>query len=81
VLTLDMFIHVDDVDRNQWRGAPDDRPLTELGQQQAERLAQELGAEPLQAIYSSQAQRCRESLAPLSGRVGLPVVVLVNSRT
>jgi broad specificity phosphatase PhoE len=57
VLTLDMFIHVDAVDRNQWQGAADDRPLTELGQQQAERLAQELGAEPLQAIYSSAAAR------------------------
>jgi 8-oxo-(d)GTP phosphatase len=73
-----MFIHVDAVDRNQWQGAPDDRPLTELGQQQAERLADELRAEPLQAIYSSQALRCRQSLAPLSERVGLPVVVLVE---
>lgn len=78
VLTLDIFIHVDAVDRNQWQGAPDDRPLTQLGRQQAERMAEELGAEPLQGIYSSQALRCRDSLAPLSARVGLPVVVLTE---
>jgi 8-oxo-dGTP diphosphatase len=76
VLTLEIFIHVDAVDRNQWQGAPDDRPLTDLGRRQAEQLAQELGAEPLQAIYSSQALRCRASLSPLSQRVGVPVVVL-----
>jgi 8-oxo-dGTP diphosphatase len=78
VLTLDIFIHLDAVDRDQWHGAPDDRPLTELGRQQAERIAHELGGEPLQGIYSSQALRCRASLAPLSGRVGLPVVVLTE---
>jgi 8-oxo-dGTP diphosphatase len=78
VLTLDIFIHVDAVDRNQWQGAPDDRPLTDLGRRQAEQLAQELGAEPLQAIYSSQALRCRASLSPLARSTGLPVVVLTE---
>jgi broad specificity phosphatase PhoE len=73
-----MFIHVDAADRNQWQGAPDDRPLTELGRQQAERIAQELGAEPVEGIYSSQAVRCRDSLAPLSRKVGVPVVVLTE---
>src|SRR5579863_7828737 len=76
MLTLDIFIHVDAVDRHQWQGAPDDRPLTDLGRRQAERMAQELGAEPLQAIYSSQALRCRASLEPLSRSSGIAVVVL-----
>jgi broad specificity phosphatase PhoE len=76
MLSLDIFIHVDAVDRKEWQGAPDDRPLTDLGRQQAERIAEQLGAEPLQAIYSSLALRCRASLEPLSRRVGLPVVVL-----
>jgi broad specificity phosphatase PhoE len=76
MLTLDIFIHVDAVDRNQWQGAPDDRPLTYLGRRQAERIAQELGAEPLQAIFSSQALRCRASLEPLARLSGLSVVVL-----
>src|SRR5215467_11851019 len=76
MLTLEIFIHMDAVDRNAWQGAPDDRPLTPLGERQSERIAEELTAGPVQAIYSSQAVRCRESLAPLSSRVGLAVQVL-----
>jgi 8-oxo-dGTP diphosphatase len=76
MLTLDIFIHVDAVARDQWQGAPDDRPLTELGRRQAERMSEELGSQPLQAIYSSQALRCRESLEPLARRASLPVTVL-----
>ena len=76
MLTLEIFIHTDAVDRTTWHGAADDRPLTELGQRQAERLASELAGAPLQAIYSSQALRCRASLEPLSKLTGLPVHVL-----
>jgi 8-oxo-dGTP diphosphatase len=76
MLTLEIFIHMDAVDRNAWQGAPDDRPLTALGEQQSERIATELTAAPVQAIYSSQAVRCRASLAPLSSALSLPVNVL-----
>jgi|SRR5579871_1694390 len=78
MLTLEIFIHMDAVDRNSWQGAPDDRPLTPLGERQSERIAEELTIEPVQAIYTSQALRCRASLAPLSGRLGLPVQVLTE---
>ncbi|HEY2596220.1 MAG TPA: phosphoglycerate mutase family protein [Chloroflexota bacterium] len=78
MLTLEIFIHMDAVDRNSWQGAPDDRPLTPLGERQSERIAEELTTGPVQAIYSSQAVRCRESLAPLSSRAGLPVQVLLQ---
>jgi len=69
---------MDAVDRNSWQGASDDRPLTPLGERQSERIAEELTAEPVQAIYSSQALRCRASLAPLSDRLGMPVQVLTE---
>jgi 8-oxo-dGTP diphosphatase len=78
MLTLEIFIHMDAADRNTWQGAPDDRPLTPLGERQSERIAEELTQEPVQAIYSSQAVRCRASLAPLSSRLGLPVQVLTE---
>jgi 8-oxo-(d)GTP phosphatase len=78
MLTLEIFIHMDAVDRNSWQGAPDDRPLTPLGERQSERIAEELTSGPVQAIYSSQAVRCRASLAPLAARLELPVQVLVE---
>ena len=43
-LTLDIFIHMDAVGRQDWTGAPDDRPLTDLGRKQSERIADEPGA-------------------------------------
>jgi 8-oxo-dGTP diphosphatase len=76
MLTLEIFIHMDAVDRNAWQGAPDYRPLTPLGERQSERIAEELTSGPVQAMYSSQAVRCRASLAPLAARVGQPVQVL-----
>jgi 8-oxo-dGTP diphosphatase len=78
MLTLEIFIHMDAVDRGSWRGAPDDRPLTPLGERQSERIGEELSSGPVQAIYSSQALRCRASLAPLAARLSLPVHVLVE---
>ena len=37
---LDIFIHMDAVDRKAWQGAPDDRPLTDLGKRQSELIRQ-----------------------------------------
>jgi len=78
MLTLEIFIHVDAVDRNTWQGPPDDRPLTALGERQAERMAEEVGVAgpPVAGLYSSRAERCRASMVPLSARLGLPIVVL-----
>jgi broad specificity phosphatase PhoE len=78
-LTLDIFIHMDAVGRNDWGGEPDARPLTELGKQQAAQIAEELGG-GLAAIYSSPAARCTESLEPMSQGSGLPVTVLPGFR-
>jgi 8-oxo-dGTP diphosphatase len=72
---LDIFIHMDAIGRNDWQGAADDRPLTDLGRKQAERIADELSREPVDAIFSSPAARCRESLEPLAKRSGRPVQV------
>jgi broad specificity phosphatase PhoE len=75
-LTLDIFIHMDAVGRNEFAGPGDERPLTELGQKQAQRIVEDLTADgPIAAIYSSPALRCRASLEPLSQKLGLPVQV------
>ena len=75
-LTLDIFIHMDAVGRNDWTGEADERPLTELGRKQSEQIAEQLLAKPVDAIFSSPAARCRESLEPLAGRTGLQVQVM-----
>jgi 8-oxo-dGTP diphosphatase len=75
-LTLDIFIHMDAVGRNDWTGEPDDRPLSELGRKQAEQIAEQLLAKPVDAIFSSPAARCRESLEPLAASAGLEVKVM-----
>ena len=74
--TLEIFIHMDAVARNEWTGPGDERPLTELGRQQSQRIADELTAVgPITALYSSPALRCRASLEPLSQTLGLHVQV------
>jgi 8-oxo-dGTP diphosphatase len=80
-LTLDIFIHLEAVDRNAWEGPGDERPLTDLGKRQSEAMARLLLADgPVQALLSSPARRCRETLAPLAATTGLPVEVLPGFR-
>ena len=80
-LTLDIFIHMDAVGRQGWSGEADDRPLTDLGRQQSERIAEELtAAGSIDGLYSSPAVRCRESLKALAKKTGLPVQVAPGFR-
>jgi broad specificity phosphatase PhoE len=52
-----------------------DRPLSDFGRQQARRLAEELAEEKLEAIYSSDLSRARETAEIVGERLGLPVVL------
>ena len=56
----------------RWQGNAD-RPLTELGRQQAEELAERLASVPLDAVYSSDLRRARETAEPVAARQGLEV--------
>lgn len=78
--TLDVFIHMDAVGRNDWQGSPDDRPLTDRGKEQAQRIAEELAANDVDGIFSSPAARCTQSLEALSAKTGLPVQVMPGFR-
>ena len=52
-----------------------DRPLSEFGRSQARQLADELEDEELEAIYSSDLARARETAEIVGDRLGLPVVL------
>ena len=79
-LTLEIFIHMDAVNRNEWQAANDDRPLTELGVKQSQRIAEELRSGPVQALFSSPALRCRQSLEPISQQLNLPINIVQGFR-
>ncbi|HEU5477437.1 MAG TPA: histidine phosphatase family protein [Gaiellaceae bacterium] len=51
-----------------------DRPLSDFGRRQARELAEELEDEQLEAIYSSDLARARETAEIVGARLGLPVV-------
>src|SRR5207244_4490427 len=52
-----------------------DRPLSDFGRRQARQLADELAGEDLEAIYSSDLARARETAEIVGERLGLPVVL------
>ena len=52
-----------------------DRPLSDFGRRQAEQLADELVDQELQAIYSSDLARARETAEIVGERLGLQVVL------
>jgi 8-oxo-dGTP diphosphatase len=72
---LDLVPHLDAGDRDQWQGDQDERPLTDLGWQQARALADALSSECIDALYAGAALRCRQTLEPLAERLGLAVNV------
>jgi broad specificity phosphatase PhoE len=50
-----------------------DRPLSDFGRRQAQQLAAELEGDELEAIYSSDLARARETAEIVGERLGLPV--------
>ena len=56
-------------------GGPADPALSEEGTAQAERLADWLAHEAVDAIYSSPMRRARETAAPLAARLGMEVTI------
>jgi 8-oxo-dGTP diphosphatase len=79
-LTIELVAHMDAGDRRTWTGDQDVRPLSELGRRQAARMAQALAVAPFDALYSSPALRCRQTLEPLAAQLGLSIVELPELR-
>jgi broad specificity phosphatase PhoE len=58
----------------RWQGHAD-VPLNERGRDQAERLAEELENARVDAVYSSDLSRARETAEIVGARLGVPVVL------
>jgi 2,3-bisphosphoglycerate-dependent phosphoglycerate mutase len=56
-------------------GIYDDLPLSHIGREQAQRLAERLSSLSFDALYSSPLRRCLETAAPLAERLGLPPII------
>ncbi|HLX39104.1 MAG TPA: histidine phosphatase family protein [Ktedonobacteraceae bacterium] len=57
-------------------GVYDDLPLSSIGREQAQALAERLDDMPVDAIYSSPLKRCQQTAAPLAERLSLiPIIV------
>ena len=61
-------------------GVYDDLPLSSLGREQAQWLAERLAPLPFDAMYSSPLRRCRETAAPLAERQGLTPIIVDDIR-
>ncbi len=72
-MTLLLVRHADAGDRAAWTGDDLERPLSATGRQQSAALASLHADRPLDAILSSPARRCLDTVAPLAEAHGLPV--------
>lgn len=63
----------------RWQGHAD-RPLTEAGREQARTLADRLAAVGIEAVYSSDLRRARDTAATVAERLGLEVQALPELR-
>ncbi|MFC9557697.1 SixA phosphatase family protein [Rhodococcus sp. NPDC056960] len=71
-----MFIllrHAHAGDKKNWDGPDADRPLSMLGDQQAQGLVEALTGIEVAVLFSSPTTRCRQSLLPLADERGLSV--------
>ena len=59
-----------------WQGDHNERPLTDLGRQQAQAQTEALSGESIDALYSSPALRSRQTLEPLAEALGLEIAIL-----
>ena len=66
-------IHASDAAHSDRAGGPADPGLTELGERQATRLVDALGAEDVAGLNVSPLARARGTAAPLATALGLPV--------
>ncbi len=61
-------------------GVYDDLPLSSIGREQAQALAERLGKVPFAALYSSPLRRCLETASPLAEQLSMTVTVVSDLR-
>src|SRR5438094_10411760 len=72
-MTAYLVRHANAGARAEWKGPDRLRPLTALGQRQAEALAESMSAEPIDTVLSSPYVRCVQTVEPLANRRELRV--------
>jgi len=69
--TILLIRHAKARSRQRWTRPDIERPLTEDGELQARAIADELEDEPIDAIWTSPAQRCVQTVKPLCAKRGI----------
>jgi 8-oxo-(d)GTP phosphatase len=72
-MALRVVRHAKAGSRAAWAQDDDLRPLTAAGERQAEALADRLAGAGSARVMSSRFVRCTQTVAPLAGRLGVPV--------
>ncbi len=72
-VTLLVVRHAHAGDRSTWTGDDELRPLSKLGELEAEAIGVRLELQRPERILSSRAVRCRETVVPLAQRLGVEV--------
>jgi phosphohistidine phosphatase SixA len=72
-VTLYVVRHAKAGSRSGWNGSDELRPLTKPGRRQAAAVADELDDVGVTQILTSPYVRCRQTVAPLRERTGLPL--------
>ena len=65
--------HASAGDRAKWEGDDRERPLDKRGRKRADELVAQLAPYPVEAILSSPARRCVETVEPLARARGLEI--------
>ncbi|MEX2549775.1 MAG: phosphoglycerate mutase family protein [Nitriliruptoraceae bacterium] len=72
-MTLLLVRHADAGDRAAWTGDDRQRPLSATGRRQSEALAALHADRDIDAVLSSPARRCVQTVEPIADALGLPV--------
>jgi 8-oxo-dGTP diphosphatase len=73
--TVLLVRHAEAGERETWQGDADLRPLTVVGQQQAEVLRALLALFGARRVYSAPPLRCRQSVEGLAADLGVPIIM------
>lgn len=72
-MTLYLIRHGHAGNKHNWAGPDGERPLSEKGRTQADRIADQFGGDKIKQVISSPAVRCRQTVEPLAERLKLKV--------
>jgi 8-oxo-dGTP diphosphatase len=72
-VTLYMIRHAHAGNKHRWSGPDEERPLSAKGAKQSEAIAEQFADAGVKRIISSPAQRCRQTVQPLAGKLGLAI--------